>query len=515
MLPIEKLLPRARRLYGDREAVADGDGWMTYEQLGKRVDALCGALAGRGLAQGDRVAILDTNSRQYLEAYYAAAQSGLILVPLNARLSGPEIEYILNDCGAKALIFAGAFTDVVASIRDRLSTVEYLFRYGPGGGLAGEADYEKALASDTGTVGAPEIKPGDIAQIYYTSGTTGEPKGVSLTYDNMRHSAVDSIVCLCLTWQDTWMHTAPLFHLVDAWSVWAMPLLGGRQSVLHFDPERFLSFVEKTKATGSALPPTLLNMVANHPKIAQFDISSMRLIMYGGAPTPIGILKNVVDKLPVHLVHGYGITETSGITTTLRTTTRAEIVDKAPSAGQAVPNIVLTIRDDDDRVLENGQVGEVVVGGPRLMQGYWRKPAETDKVLFNGAYHTGDLGFLDEHDNLCLVDRKKDMIITGGENVYSTEVENLISACPGVSEVAVVGIPDEKWGEAVHAIVVRREGESLTDAEMIAYCRGKIAGYKIPKSVSFSDLPLPKTGPGKIAKRKLRDPFWQGRDTKI
>jgi long-chain acyl-CoA synthetase len=515
MLPIEKLLPRARRFYGEREAVGDSDGWMTYSELGKRVDALSAAFGRFGLRQGDRVAILDTNSRQYLEAYYAAAQLGLMLVPMNSRLSGPEIEYIINDCQARVLIYAASFTDLVISIRARLTTVETVVRYGDGLNVAGCIAYESAIA-EAGPLGAPPlIAPSDIAQIYYTSGTTGEPKGVALTYSNMAHSAVDAIIGLGLTWRDTWMHTAPLFHLVDAWAVWAMPLLGGRQSVLHFDPEKALRFIEQTKSTASGLPPTLLNMMANHPRINDHDISSMRLIMYGGSPMPMGILTNAVAKLPIHFAHAYGITETSGITTLLRTDSPADIIDKAGSAGQSVPNIVVEIHDDYGQPVAAGQIGEVVVSGPRVMNGYWGKQAETDKVLVKGAYYTGDLGRLDENNNLTLIDRKKDMIISGGENVYSAEVENLISTLPGVVEVAVIGIPNATWGEAVHAVIVCDKAAVLNESELIAWCRGRIAGYKIPKSVSFSTEPLPKTGPGKIAKRRLRDRYWQDQPSKI
>jgi long-chain acyl-CoA synthetase len=488
---------------------------MTYSELGKRVDALSAAFGRLGLRQGDRVAFLDTNSRQYLEAYYAAAQSGLMLVPMNSRLSGPEIEYIINDCQARVLIYAAGFTDLVISIRARLTTVESVVRYGDSLNVAGAIAYESAIA-EAGPLGAPPlINPSDIAQIYYTSGTTGQPKGVALTYSNMAHSAVDAIISLGLTWRDTWMHTAPLFHLVDAWAVWAMPLLGGRQSVLHFDPDKALRFIEQTKSTASGLPPTLLNMIANHPRINDYDISSMRLIMYGGSPMPMGILANAVDRLPIHYAHAYGITETSGITTLLRTESPADIIDKAGSAGQSVPGIVVDIRDDDGKSLAAGQIGEVVVSGPRVMNGYWGKKAETDKVLVAGAYHTGDLGRLDENSNLTLVDRKKDMIISGGENVYSAEVENLISTRPGVAEVAVIGVPNATWGEAVHAIVVCDKGTILSEGELIDWCRGRIAGYKIPKSVSFSTEPLPKTGPGKIAKRHLRDRYWQNQPSKI
>jgi long-chain acyl-CoA synthetase len=260
--------------------------------------------------------------------------------------------------------------------------------------------------------------------------------------------------------------------------------------------------------------------MANHPKIRDYDLSSLRFIMYGGSPTPLGILQKAVKALPTKYIHGFGITETSGITTLADP--RDFFVEGTPeqlaltnNAGRAVPHIRLEIFDYDDKPLGKGQVGEVVVRGPRVMREYWQKPAHSAEALKNGWYHTGDMGYLDEQSRLFIVDRKKDMIISGGENVYSVEVENVISQHPAVLEVAAIGVPDAQWGEAVKAICVLHQGATASAEEIIGFCRGKIAGYKIPKSVDFSKEQLPKTGPGKIAKRRLRDPFWAGRERKI
>src|SRR6185503_3078482 len=250
----------------------------------------------------------------------------------------------------------------------------------------------------------------------------------------------------------------------------------------------------------------------------EFDLGSLRMIMYGGSPTPIGILQKAAKTLPSAYIHGYGITETSGITTLAQTEDFCvegppERLRLTGSAGRAVPHIELAVVDDDDRDLPTGRVGEIVVSGPRVMHGYWRKPKATADALRAGRYHTGDMGFLDKKQRLFVVDRKKDMIIAGGENVYSVEVENILSTHPCVLECAVICIPHVTWGETVHAVVVKRDQQAVAEEELIAFCRGKIAGYKIPKSVSFSSEQLPKTGPGKIAKRRLRDAFWQGRET--
>ena len=504
MFPVSHILPRARALYPDRLAIWDGEKRITFEELGRRVDALAGALKAKGLKRGDRVGILDVNSYRYAEAYYACAQAGMILLPLNSRLAPPELKYVLNDSGARALIVTEPFFAALEGV-----SVELVIK-----------DYDAFLAAGKADPSVEKVELDDICQIYYTSGTTGEPKGVCLTYRNMIASAFDSIVGLELRRDDIWLHAAPMFHLVDAWSVWSMPLLGATQVMVHFTPEKMMEVVQRTRPTGAGVPPTLINMMANHPKIGQYDLSSLRFIMYGGSPTPLGILQKAARALPTKYIHGFGITETSGITTLADPADfyvegTPEQLALTNNAGRAVPHISLEIMDDDETVLAKGKVGEVVVSGARVMREYWNKPKHTAEALKNGWYHTGDMGYLDEQSRLFIVDRKKDMIISGGENVYSVEIESVLSTHPAVLEVAVIGVPDEQWGEAVKAIVVLKESTAVAEADLIGYCRGRIAGYKLPKSVDFSKEPLPKTGPGKIAKRRLRDPFWAGRERKI
>jgi long-chain acyl-CoA synthetase len=289
---------------------------------------------------------------------------------------------------------------------------------------------------------------------------------------------------------------------------------------VNFAPERLMQVVSSAKPSATALPPTLINMMANHPKISDYDLSSLRFIMYGGSPTPLAVLQKAVKTIQTQYIHGYGITETSGITTLLRpyefcVEGSPEQVALTASAGRAVPYIQLGIVDDAGHQLPTGKVGEIVVGGPRVMQGYWNKPQHTAEALRNGRYHSGDVGYQDDQQRLFVVDRKKDMIISGGENVYSVEVENVLSMHPAVREVAVIGVPDDRWGEAVKAIIVLNDAAEVSEQELIQFCNGRIAGYKIPKSVDFSQEQLPKTGPGKVAKRRLRDPYWVDRDRVI
>jgi long-chain acyl-CoA synthetase len=508
---IADVLPRATAYYPDRMAIRDGATRLTYRELARRVASLTAGLAGLGLERGDRVAILDVNSFRYLEAYYAAAHGGFALVPMNARLSAPEIEYILNDAGAKVLLVAQPFLPLLEATRSNLTSIEAVVAYGPGPYPEGCHDYEQVIERSGAADRAP-VAPDDICQIYYTSGTTGRPKGVCLTYANMTASMFDSALGLNLTYDDIWMHAAPMFHLVDAWSIWAMPLLGGAQVPLPFEPELFLKAVAQTGTTAVALPPTLINMIINHPKIRDFDLSKLRMIMFGGSPAPQGLLQKAASILPTNYVHAYGITETSGIVTLLRP---EWITSKPGAVGHPVTHIRAAVMDDQGNMLPSNTVGEVVIGGQRVMPGYWNKPDASLEALRNGWYHTGDMGYFDNENNFYIVDRKKDMIITGGENVYSVEVESVISTHPAVFEVAVIGVPDERWGEAVKGIVVLRPNAPATEDELITFCRDKIAGYKIPKSIEFSTDALPKTGPGKLAKRQLRDRYWQDRTIKI
>jgi long-chain acyl-CoA synthetase len=354
-------------------------------------------------------------------------------------------------------------------------------------------------------------------QIYYTSGTTGEPKGVCLTNRNMYAGGLDGVLALSATREDSWQHSGPLFHLASSFAVWSMPIVGGTQLTVHFDPKRAIQSIATEKVTMTSLPGAILGLMADVPGISA-RVSSLRTIIYGGAPTPMGVLKKAGAVLP-GLSHAYGITETAGYVTNLKPIDhifdgKEDELRRTASAGQATPLIDVLVVDDDGRDLAAGEVGEVICGGPKIMAGYWRKPEATAAVLKNGWYHTGDMGSMDAEGYLTLVDRKKDMIISGGENVYSMEVESVLSLHPAVAEVAVIGIPDEKWGEAVTAIVVPRAAPPSAEA-LISYCRGKIAGYKVPKSVVFRSEPLPKTGPGKIAKRVLRDPYWKNTGRKI
>jgi len=522
MYPAHRILDRAVSFFPDRPAFVDGESRLTYRQLGARVNRLANALTGLGLEKGDRVAILDWNSQRYAEAYYACALAGLTFLPLNSRLAAPELEYIFNDSDARAVMLSEPFIGLYEEVKQKAPSLEISVGLALSDPPEGVRDYETLLAnaSDAFTPVAAEMD--DIIQIYYTSGTTGDPKGVCLTNENIYWCGVDCATTMDYRLGSVWLHSAPMFHLADSLAFWAVPLVGGCQVSVHFQPDRVLELIEKERVTITSLPATLIALIANHADLSKYDLSSLTQIMYGGSPTPLGVLQKAEEFFPGSmLLHAYGITETAGIACCLQPQDHDLTLDenghyRAASCGVPSPLIDMMVVDADDNQLATGEIGEVVFGGPKIMKEYWRKPEITAEALRGGWYHTGDMGYVDETGHLYLVDRKKDMIISGAENIYSVEVENVISTHPSVLEVAVIGIPHDVWGEQVHAVVVKRGGAAdISEDEVIEFCRGKIGGYKIPKSVSFEDGPLPTTGPGKIAKRRLRDPFWEGVERQI
>ena len=517
MYPLHHILSRAVALYPERTAVIDGDLHLTYKALGERVQRLAGALVALGLKRGDRLALLDWNSHRYLELYYACAHAGLAFMPVNSRLALPELRYVLKDSDARALAFSEPFLPMYEELKGSIECAIGLAL--PPIAPPRVRDYEELVSRAQPLRDPVATELDEIMQIYYTSGTTGEPKGVCLTNRNMYAGGLDGVLAMAVTREDSWQHSGPLFHLASSFAVWSMPIVGGMQLTVQFEPRRAIQSIALHKVTMTSLPGAILGIMAEVPGIGE-RVASLRAIIYGGAPTPMGVLRRAAAALPLALSHAYGITETAGFVTNLEPADHIfdgteEELRRTASAGQATPLIDVRVVDDEGRDVPAGTVGEVLCGGPKVMAGYWRKPEATAAVLKKGWYHTGDMGTLDERGYVTLVDRKKDMIISGGENVYSVEVESVLSLHPAVAEVAVIGIPDEKWGEAVTAIVVPRAGSAAAAEELIGFCRGKIANYKVPKSVLFRAEPLPKTGPGKVAKRVLRDPYWKDKGRKI
>ena len=519
-MPLNELLPKAVKLYPHREAVVCGSVRMTYREFGDRVGKLCHGLSALGLRKKDRVAILHENCHVFLETYFAAASLGLILVPLNYRLSSKELAVILADSGSKVLIAQNAFREKAAPLPAAVSSLEKIIwtQRAPEPALREkEYDYESLLGKqEQKPVADLFLQDDEVAHLYYTSGTTGRPKGVMLTHKNVKSHALGAIAELHLTDRDHWFHVAPLFHLADAWATFAITWAGGKHVVLpSFDALQVLKIIQGERITLSNWIPTMLNMMVNHPEAGGFDYSSLRVILSGGAPIAPEVVRKIIDTFKCDYIQTYGMTETSPYLTVsvlkdhLKSLPWEKQLEFKASTGREFINVSLRVVDQagNEVLRDNRQVGEIIVKGDTVTPGYWNLPDETAKAFRDGWLFTGDLAVVNQEEYVTIVDRKKDMILTGGENVYSTEVENVLYTHPAVLEAAVIGVPDPKWGEAIKACVVLKPGKEATEKQIIDFCKENLAHYKAPKSVHFLEA-LPRTGSGKIFKKGLRDSYW-------
>jgi long-chain acyl-CoA synthetase len=493
-------LRRAVHVGGARAGVTCGDVRLTYAQTWDRCRRLAGALRSLGLRAGDRVAVVATNCHRYLELYQAVPGSGLSLVPLNPRQSAAELRYALVDSGAKVL-----FTNM--GDLGLADTVDHVFDLGE--------EYEMLLAP-----ASPADFPGDLAEesvagLFYTGGTTGAAKGVMLTHRNLLANAAHFGMCWPFSPETRWLVVAPMFHAAGSIAVLATVWNAGHHVVLPaFDPASTLELIEQEHITATLVVPTMLAAMNDEQRRRPRDVSSLRYLSHGGSPVATETLRRVHEAFPeAELLHIYGATETAPIATLLPHEERVLDTPRVRSCGQPAVGVDVAVLGPDGTQRPSGDVGEVVVRGPNVMAGYWNKPAETAAALIDGWYHTGDLGYQDDEGFLYLVDRAKDMIVTGGENVYSTEVEDALYRHPAVLEAAVFGIPDPQWGEAVHAVVVLRS--PVSSGELITHCRSLIAGYKIPKAIELHCEPLPKSAAGKLLKRELREPYWAGVSARV
>jgi long-chain acyl-CoA synthetase len=493
-------LRRAVQVGAGRAAVRCGDVEVTYGQTWDRCRRLVGALRRAGLRAGDRVAVVGPNCHRYLEIYQAVPGAGMVLVPLNQRHTAAELAYALEDSGAK-LVFAGDGVDLPP---DTAATVVDM-----------GAGYEGLIA------GAPEgafrdaVGESTLAGLFYTGGTTGPSKGVMLTHGNVVANAMHFQAAWRFAPETRWLIVAPLFHLAGSIAVLATVWNAGRQIVLPaFDPVGALDMIERKRVTATLVVPTMLAALTDEQLARPRDVSSLALISHGGAPAATQTLRRAHEAFPAaELMHIYGATETAPIATVLPHEERVLEAPQARSCGQPAVGVEIAVADASGLPTATGTVGEVLVRGPNVMAGYWRKPRETAAAMTGGWYRTGDLGYLDGRAHLYLVDRVKDMIVTGGENVYSTEVEDVLFRHDAVLEAAVFGVPDERWGEAVHGVVVLRSETS--EAELLQHCRDAIAPYKVPKRIELRSEPLPKSAAGKLLKRELRAPYWAGRATQV
>lgn len=509
---VASFLDRAEMLWPRREAVADIGVRMEYSELAARVRGLAAGLAARGVAHGDRVVTLCDNRWELLALYFATARLGAVLVPGNTRLTAAEHDEILARVGARVMCTETAHAPVVAALAGPLPPAVLWIDGEAPAGLPGEplAPLLEPVADRAPTVGT---EAGDVAHLYFTSGTTGRPKGVMLTQGNVSAHAMMTIAELGLSELDVWAHVAPMFHLADAWATFAITAVGGKHVFLRrFEPSEALALLERERVTVTNVVPTMLNRIVREPDAARRDTASLRLLMSGGAPIAPEVVRAIVETFGCEYVQTYGMTETSPYLTFSLLTQRQrrlppdERLRIVARTGRPVLGIDLRVVDAVGRPVphDDAAVGEIQVRGPTVTPGYWRDPEATAAAFTDdGFLHTGDLATIDETGSVRIVDRIKDVILTGGESVYSTEVEYRLHEHPAVLEAAVYGLPDPDLGERLVAAVALRPGTTADERELIAFCRTTLAGFKTPKSIRFVDA-LPRTGTGKISKRALR-----------
>jgi acyl-CoA synthetase (AMP-forming)/AMP-acid ligase II len=501
-------LHRAAQQTPDLEATIFGDRVRTWAEVKDRVARLASALRSLGVEKDESVAILSLNSDRYSEYLFAVPWADAVINPVNIRWSPAEIAYSLVDSRTRVLLVDDAFAPMLTALKDLTPDLAVVIHCGDGPTPEGALSYEELISTH-----APveDVRRGgdSLAGIFYTGGTTGHPKGVMLSHANLFTSALGGVAT------GSWMqangrvlHAAPMFHLADL-ATWIMRnCLGGTHVIIPmFEPTSVSRAIEQHGVTETLLVPTMIQMLVDNPAIEDSDLSSLRNLIYGASPISEALLERAAKAFPgAGLSQGYGMTELSPMATVLSPEEHQDPTLRR-SAGRAAPHAEVRIVDADDNEVARGEVGEIVVRGGHVMMGYWEKPEETAAAVRDGWMHTGDGGYMDERGYVFIVDRIKDMIVSGGENVYSAEVENALAKHPAVAACAVIGVPDEEYGERVHAVVVLAEGQQLDHEQLRAHCKELIAGYKTPRSSEFVES-LPMSGAGKILKRELRAKFW-------
>ncbi|MET0903486.1 MAG: long-chain-fatty-acid--CoA ligase [Acidimicrobiales bacterium] len=498
----------------DRLATTCGDRQRTFAELGDRVARLADALHTLGVASGDRVAILSLNSDRYLEYLFGVPWADAVLNPINTRWSAQEVAYCLNDSDSRVLLVDDAMAPHVPELREQCPQLRTVVHAGDGAAPDGTLAYEDLLAA---AAGIPDVRRGgdSLAGLFYTGGTTGFSKGVMLSHRNLVTSAMGCTATgEFMSVGGTYLHAAPMFHAADQAGTFGASLVGAAHVIVPgFDPKVVLDAIAVHGVTDALLVPTMIQILVDHPDVAQYDLSSWRNLAYGGSAIAEAVLERAKQTLPnVRLMQAYGMTELSPVTTLLRFADHQGA--RIRSAGRAAPHSEVRILDTDGNEVPRGTVGEICSYGGHVMLGYWNKPDETAAAIRNGWMHSGDGGYMDDEGFVYVVDRIKDMIVTGGENVYSAEVEQAVALHPAVAACAVIGIPDTEWGESVHAVVVLAPGATATPEELREHCKSLIAGYKAPRSAEFVDA-LPLNGAGKVLKRDLRAPYWEGIDRNV
>jgi long-chain acyl-CoA synthetase len=516
-------LRRAAMVQPQKVGLIDGVHQLTYAELASRVARLRTGLWSLGLRSSDRVAGLALNSYRHFEAWFAIPTANLIFNDLNFRLSLEELAFIVDDSTPRVLLADRRHWDVALALRARCPSIEALVWFDDGPAPDDAVAWDELAAHD------PSPPPADldadcIAGITYTGGTTGLPKGVMQTHGNLMVNAKHMLWANPLFESDRFLHLTPMFHSAGVANMYAQTLVAGTQITCPgFDPDLVGRMIEDHGVTVCVLVPTMINMFLNHPGTAERDLTSWRMCLYAASPMPVPLLRRAMSELPCGFSQGYGMTEMCPHVSQLGADDHARAIAGDPdalrrlaSAGTPCIGVDVEIRHADGSLCDTGEVGEITVRGPNMMPGYWNRPDESAAAFTpDGWYRTGDLASVDEGGYIFIVDRAKDMIVSGGENVYTTEVESALASHPAVLELAVFGVPSERWGEAVHAEVVLKPGTTATEEELIAHCRSQIAAFKSPRSIGFRHAPLPKSGAGKILKREIRAAYWEGQARSI
>ncbi len=507
------ILDRNARRYPDKIAlVCDGQRY-TFGQLRDRSNRLANGLLSLGARKGDRVAVLAQNCPEYAEIYCASGLAGLLTTPVNWRFVERELVKVINFVEPHTLVLEAEFASTIEAIRSQIPCVKQLVVFG--GRRSGMEDYEGLIARSPSTAPQVTVAPEDLACLIHTSGTTGTPKEVVWTYASWLAGVTDVVMEMGITHRDVGMHVVPAFHIAFAWAMLVYLYRGCTQVILRrFDPPVVLDTIEQERVTASIWVPTMIISMLEEPGLEGRDLSSLRVIMYGASPMPVPVLERVVRVFGPVFTQVYGLSEQSGALT--RLPKEEHLLDgtevqkrRLGSCGREMLSDWVRVVDEQGKDVPLGQVGEIIARGPNIMVGYWREPGYTAQALRDGWLHTGDLATMDEDGYLYVVDRKKDIIISGGENISSREVEEAIYSHPAVLECAVIGVPDSKWGEAVAALVVLKPEQTATEEQIIQVCQENLASFKKPRTVTFVDS-LPRTPMGKVMKEVLRDQYWKG-----
>ncbi|NKB34463.1 MAG: AMP-binding protein [Pseudomonadales bacterium] len=520
---ITDLLFSAAEKWPDKPAISFLGKTQNWLETKNRCVAAATLLKQLGVKPGDRVAFLGLNSNVCFESYWSPALAGATMVPVNYRLAVREMIECVQDCTPTVLIVDQNYLEQAQQIVASCPSVSSIVSCGASDIPEGMVSYEQSVNDIIANKSYAELTPSsdeEIVIIFYTGGTTGRSKGVMLSHFNFKSNTECSIPLYRMQQHWVFLVIGPLFHLAAGSRVFSSTALGGHAVILpKFDVVELMKNVEKYQVNSATLVPTMYQMILDHPELGSYDLSSLKMLASGAAPLSIALLSRIVTAFPyVEFFQTYGMTEASPILTSLDSmyhVLEGPNSNKLGSVGRAVKHVDLIIADENDNELPPNSVGQILARGENIMTGYWHLQEQTAEALKDGWYHTGDAGYLDEEGFLFLEGRVKDMIVSGGENIYPIEVENVLEDHPAIHQCAVIGIPHETWGEAVHAVVLLKDGTQLSEQELIQFCKQQIASYKCPVSVSFREEPMPLSPINKILKTELRKPFWKGRDSNL